>query len=477
MEDRSDESMEAIEAIEGEDKNDTSEEMQENVIRLKNVLKLSKARRFAYCEFFYSPVDAQIFCSENEFLSLVKENLPNLRTKKLRKSEWRVIRRLIGKPRRLSANFLKEELRTLEEKRAKIQSIYRGTVTQIDPESVDLPSRLPRPLMVGTKVFAKLNGHKDGVYAGTIDATQDDGYRVVFEKENLFPTSVVREDQVMSVQPQELLSLSYFLTTNKANLKSQLPPSNNVFLPSQALVERMQQQSVITGYTIDPQSNMSLPVYSNAVTQKKTSVRDDKVGNFPVRMLVIIVKMCKLLEHKRSTIKLLRSLNDEAIKLSRYGTQFPKAFVTAFAEVVVDLESINKMLRVYAEALNEYRSNLLNQRSRPVVTDRPEVLRRTCHNHANQILKHCSSVIQVKDEKAKDVIAMLSSLLLQIRFLGQHAISSRSCAEEITILNDSLKELKDSLPSECHAAFQDGVEVHMKQVFNTLLKVRPQNGM
>lgn len=83
---------------------------------------------------------------------------------------------------------------------------------------------------------------------------------------------------------------------------------------------------------------------------------------------------------------------------------------------MVDLESINKMLRVYAEALNEYRSNLLNQRSRPVVTDRPEVLRRTCHNHANQILKHCSSVIQVRDEKAKEVIAMLSSLLLQVCF-------------------------------------------------------------
>uniref|UniRef100_A0A914YKG1 DIRP domain-containing protein n=1 Tax=Panagrolaimus superbus TaxID=310955 RepID=A0A914YKG1_9BILA len=476
MESHTDESQDAVENLEIEDKGDTSQEMQENVNRLKNVLKLSKARRFAYCEFFYSPVDAQIFCSENEFLSLVKENLPNLRTKKLRKSEWRVIRRLIGKPRRLSVNFLKEERRTLEEKRAKIQNVYRGEVTQIDPDSVDLPSKLPRPLMVGTKVFAKLSGQKDGVYAGTIDATQDDGYRVVFEKENLFPTTVVTEDQVMSAVPQELLSLSYFLTTNKANLKSQLPPSNNVFLPSQALVERMQQQSVITGYTIDPQSNMSLPVY-NTVPQKKTSVRDDKVGNFPVRMLVIIVKMCKLLEHKRSTIKLLRSLNDEAIKLSRYGTQFPKPFVTAFAEVVVDLESINKMLRVYAEALNEYRSNLLNQRSRPVVTDRPEVLRRTCHNHANQILKHCSSVIQVQDEKAKEVIAMLSSLLLQIRFLGQHAISSRSCAEEITILTDSLKELKDSLPADCHAAFQDGVEVHLKQIFNTLLKVRPQNGI
>lgn len=84
--------------------------------------------------------------------------------------------------------------------------------------------------------------------------------------------------------------------------------------------------------------------------------------------------------------------------------------------MVVDIESINKMLRVYAEALNEYRQNFLNQRSRPVVTDRPEVLRRTCHNHANQILKHCSAVIEVKDQKTKDVIAMLSSLLLQVSF-------------------------------------------------------------
>lgn len=147
----------------------------------------------------------------------------------------------------------------------------------------------------------------------------------------------------MSAQPLELLSLSYFLSTNKANLKSQMPASNNVYLPSQALVERMQQQSVITGYTTDPHSNVSHPIYNSATAQKKMPVRDDKVGNFPVRMLVIIVKMCKLLEHKRNTIKLLKSLNDEAIKLRRYGTQaqkgtasasdpfeYPKPFVVCF---------------------------------------------------------------------------------------------------------------------------------------------------
>ena len=74
------------------------------------------------------------------------------------------------------------------------------------------------------------------------------------------------------------------------------------------------------------------------------------------------------------------------------------------------------MLKVYAEALNPYRQTLLNQRSKNVVTDRPEVLRKTCHNHATQILKHCSSIVDVKDQKAKEIIVMLSSLLLQVCF-------------------------------------------------------------
>ena len=66
-------------------------------------------------------------------------------------------------------------------------------------------------------------------------------------------------------------------------------------------------------------------------------------------------------------------------------------------------------------------------------------------------------------------------IVFQIRFLGQHAVSSHSCAEEVQILMDSVKELKNLVPPEASQAFQDGVEVHIKQIFNTLLKVRPQN--
>jgi hypothetical protein len=84
---------------------------------LKNVLKLPKARPFVFCEFFYSGVDQQIFLAENEFSQLMHESFPNLKCQKLRKPEWREIRRLIGKPRRCSQAFLDEERAALEDKR------------------------------------------------------------------------------------------------------------------------------------------------------------------------------------------------------------------------------------------------------------------------------------------------------------------------------------------------------------------------
>ena len=131
----------------------------------------------------------------------------------------------------------------------------------------------------------------------------------------------------MTVNKQELFHLTYFLSTNKANMKNQLPGGSN--LPPQAIVERMQQQPLITGFTIDPHSNMSIPVYGNQVMKKEQSTKNDKVGNFPVRMLVIIVKMCKLLDHKRKTLGQFTVLVNDAIKMQRYGYTYPDKFLVS----------------------------------------------------------------------------------------------------------------------------------------------------
>lgn len=55
-----------------------------------------------------------------------------------------------------------------------------------------MPALLPRPLVVGQKIYSRVRSPKDGIYSGTIDALLEEGYRVVFEKEELIPPLVIK---------------------------------------------------------------------------------------------------------------------------------------------------------------------------------------------------------------------------------------------------------------------------------------------
>lgn len=101
-------------------------QLKETLKRLKNLLKLPKARRWVYCEFFYSDIDRELLLSESEFRLCLRESFPNLKTRNLTRTEWRKIRRLIGKPRRCSQAFFDEERQVLEQKRRRIRDIYKG---------------------------------------------------------------------------------------------------------------------------------------------------------------------------------------------------------------------------------------------------------------------------------------------------------------------------------------------------------------
>lgn len=91
--------------------------------------------------------------------------------------------------------------------RQKIRTIYNGTCTSLGQvidtfnysieelkfqEQFDLPALLPRPPVVGMKIYARVRTPKDGIYAGTVDAVLDDGYRVVFDKDDSIPPKVIK---------------------------------------------------------------------------------------------------------------------------------------------------------------------------------------------------------------------------------------------------------------------------------------------
>ncbi|KAF7634000.1 DIRP domain-containing protein [Meloidogyne graminicola] len=224
-------------------------QLKSDLRKLKNVLKLPKARRFVFCEFFYSGVDQQIFLSENEFAQLMRESFPNLKCTKMRKPEWRELRRLVGRPRRCSQAFLNEEREALEEKRQKIRQIYEGTCLAIDEDSIDLPSHLPRPPVLGQRIYARVRNPKDGIYAGSVDAIYagEGSYRIIFEDSTIPPsvikelkfTTVKHDYELMFDQPIDLLSIQYFLEQNYANR------SRSLLNPSAALGKQPQQISEV----------------------------------------------------------------------------------------------------------------------------------------------------------------------------------------------------------------------------------------
>eukprot|EP00061_Rhincodon_typus_P016851 g45279.t1 len=155
-------------------------------LRLRNLLKLPKAHKWCIYEWFYSNIDKPLFEGDNDFCVCLKESFPNLKTRKLTRVEWGKIRRLMGKPRRCSAAFFAEERAALQVKRQKIRLLQQRKVTELS-QYKDLPDEIPLPLVIGTKVTARLRGFHDGLFTGQIDAvdTINATYRVTFDRTGL----------------------------------------------------------------------------------------------------------------------------------------------------------------------------------------------------------------------------------------------------------------------------------------------------
>ncbi|GMT20570.1 hypothetical protein PFISCL1PPCAC_11867 [Pristionchus fissidentatus] len=439
-----------------------TEPLKENLRKLKNLLKLPMARRWLYCEFFYSAIDEELLLSDNEFSSMLQQAFPNLKTRRLTRTEWRAVRRLIGKPRRCSPAFLEEERRALEQKRVRVRNIYEGiNLASLDPNSdfCDLPPKIPRQFVLGMKVFARVRQPKDGVYAGHIDAVMHDGYRVVFVKEDFIQPMIVPDSELIPETKVELVPITYFVEQSKAALPSSVVKlAQSPFNPTKFLPERVKSTD---------------PLMLRVQQQKKMtpdSGRDEKVGNFPVRMLVILVKLAKLIEHKKMLVKHLSELNNEAEKINMVSDTYAYSLQEKYARVLVDLEAVNKQMQTFLTGIQEYQGQLLPQMTEVPVTSRPEALRKLCFTHARQIVKHCNNGLNVSNKPAISMITNLTSLLLQVRSLGQQRCSPL----DLNTLSESLNEIRSKIAPQNIAAFQDYVEVHMKQIHNMMISAGMQ---
>ncbi|KAG2443833.1 hypothetical protein HXX76_002176 [Chlamydomonas incerta] len=158
----------------------------------------TRVRRWAAYEFHYSALDRPWFM-RNELMEFCQHM--QLPTNRLSRLEWSVLRSALGRPRRLSAAFLREERLRLEGYRSHARVKYEEVGM-----GLELPAELPRPLRVGQEVAARHPTSRQ-VHEGVILTAKHNKYKVSFLRSEL-GADVVRDTDVMPLDPHDCLPLA-----------------------------------------------------------------------------------------------------------------------------------------------------------------------------------------------------------------------------------------------------------------------------
>ncbi|CAH1786394.1 unnamed protein product [Owenia fusiformis] len=410
-------------------------------VRLRNLLKLPKAHKWVCYEWFYSNLDKPLFEGENDFSICLRESFPQLKTTKLSRVEWCKIRRLMGKPRRCSPAFFEEERRALNAKRCKIRLLQQRKVTELT-NFKDLPPEIPMPLVIGTKVTARLRQPQDGLFTGTIEAldTVHNTYRVTFERGGL-GTHSIPDYEILSNEPQDTLPISAFQQKNRQRNPFLSPPR---FIPGLS----------------SPQLGDNDPLLGASPLKGRILQMDGGTyGGFPIKFLVLVTRLSKILTIKKEKVKELREMNTQAEKMKSYVEPITIDFQKKYAGLVLELERLNKDLNDYLNQIQE----LVPDTGMNVV-DQPNEIKQKCDNEAEQIVKSTNASQgykrMAKNDNSLELITKLTSIMLQIKTFAENDSNSF----EFKSLQDTLTEIKGSLDPNNLGVFQNNVEIHVNHI-------------
>ncbi|XP_070554790.1 protein lin-9 homolog isoform X2 [Ptychodera flava] len=412
--------------------------------RLKNLLKLPKAYKWCIYEWFYSNVDRPLFEGENDFCVCLRENFPQLKTRKMSRTEWSTIRRLMGKPRRCSPAFFAEERSALAAKRKNVRLLQQRKARELS-DFKDLPDEIPLPLVIGTKVTARLRVPQDGLFTGQIDAvdTQNATYRVTFDRPGL-GTHTIPDVEVLSNELQETMPLAAFIQKQR--------PRSTYLTPPRLTMGTLQ----------SPQLEHDPVLGTSPLRSRLQGLDGDTLGGFPVKFLVLVTRLSKILMIKKDQLKKLKELNTEAERLKSYQSPITSEFQRKYAGVVLELETLNKDLNTYLLGVQQYCQEIAPEQGLQPM-DQPTEMKRKCEEEAKEIVRKTNLSLgpkTVKNESLTELIAMLTSLMLQIKNLAESDLNSF----ELKTLTESLDEIKKKIDLRNHSCFQDSVEIHVAHI-------------
>ncbi|XP_034657268.1 protein lin-9 homolog [Drosophila subobscura] len=468
-------------------------------LRLRNLLKLPKAHKWAIAEWFYSYIDRPLFDSRDEFLNHVNELDPRLGTRQLNRHEWSTIRRQMGKPRRCSANFFSEERKELDRKRKLMRTLQSRKPGELKDSVLlsDMPDKIPMPLPLGTKVTSRLRTPQDGIFAGTVAAydSLNAMYRVTFERPGL-GTHAIPDFEIVSENFHEMLPLHSFTKDFRPNLMSIYQTNNLGFttnlgytasLTSTYLQKRPSSNGKKAGGGLfGPQKHLAS---NNAAARNALSMKlnksdpllgQDAIGDSPMRPQLIRVHNYsnKLLEHlvhlekyisvKAERIHRLNKMNATAELAmgemlgqdetgERHRRHIADNFQRQYAFNIVSIERINTDLMYELTKVQELSSTLTRNPNVQAMIS-PTYLREECRAKASQTVDEMNKGL-VRNERMVTLLKSLTTLLMVTQNLGGDCPVS----EVRQVLEGCMEEVRTNLVSADNVeAFHNSVQMRLE---------------
>ncbi|KAH8420355.1 hypothetical protein KR009_009477, partial [Drosophila setifemur] len=470
-------------------------------LRLRNLLKLPKAHKWAIAEWFYSYIDKPLFDCRDEFMNHVNELAPRLGTRKLNRHEWVNIRRRMGRPRRCSANFFSEERKELDRKRQLMRTLQSRKPGEFKDSMLlaDMPEKIPMPLPLGTKVTARLRSPQDGIFAGTVAAydSLNAMYRVTFERPGL-GTHAIPDYEIVSENFHEMLPLHSFTKDFRPNLMSIYQVNNLGFTTNLGFTANLsnnylqKKEKGAGGAGGSPFATSQKLATNNAAARNALSMKlnksdpllgQDSISESPLRQQLVRHHhsySSKLLEHlvhlekhisvKADRIQRLNKMNATAELAmgemmsqdengDRHRRQIADNFQRQYAYNIVSIERINGELMFELTKVQELSTSLSRNPNVQAMIS-PTYLREECRAKAGRTVDDMNKGL-VKNPRMINLLKNLTTLLIVTKNLGGEC----EVGEVNKVLEGCLEEVRSNLVSlDNHEVFQKNVQMRLEYI-------------
>ncbi|KAK9289126.1 hypothetical protein L1049_017599 [Liquidambar formosana] len=443
--------------------------------KLSNCLSWYRVRRWCTFEWFYSAIDYPWF-AKREFVEYL-DHVGLGHIPRLTRVEWGVIRSSLGKPRRFSEQFLKEEKEKLNQYRESVRTHY----TELRAGTREgLATDLARPLSVGQYVSA-LHPKTREIHDGSVLTVDRSRCRIQFDRPEL-GVEFVMDIDCMPFNPLENMPASlrrhnvgvnkFFENFNELKMNGQLKDqklegymkfasSENMenadgpshVSPSTYPISNLLKQAK-GGSTIASQSKVGPCETTNA--QKVTNSQPSILAQIQANEADVqaLSALTRALDKKEAVVSELKHMNDEVLENQRDGGNSLKdsePFKKQYAAVLLQLNEANEQVSSALFCLrqrNTYQGNssLTWMKSMDCLGD-PGGLSNSFDRSVCHALKSGSHVVEIVESSRMAGRTMVDAAVLAMSSLKEGGNSVASIEEAIDYVNNRLSVDESGMPA------------------------------